>query len=165
MESKIRIRLGAIEVEYEGSEAFLKKELPQLIKTVSELYQTANIGPGDDEGGGGGAGDGAPGDAIQLSTNSIAAKLGVKRGPDLAVAAAAHITLVRKTAVFSREELRKEMKGASSYYKATYGKNLTHTIRTLLKTKFNEPTSGNFALTAAAKKELRSKLAQSTSTA
>ena len=38
MTSKIRIKLGAIEVEYEGSEQFLKEELPQLLTAVSELY-------------------------------------------------------------------------------------------------------------------------------
>jgi hypothetical protein len=35
MTSKIRIKLGAIEVEYEGSEQFLKEELPQLLTAVS----------------------------------------------------------------------------------------------------------------------------------
>jgi len=36
--SKIKIKLGAIEVEYEGSESFLKEELPQLLSAVSDLY-------------------------------------------------------------------------------------------------------------------------------
>ena len=39
MESKIKIKLGPIEVEYEGSESFLKQELPALIKTVTELFK------------------------------------------------------------------------------------------------------------------------------
>ena len=43
MNSKIRIKLGPIEVEYEGSEAFLKEELPQLLTAVSDLYSKSNI--------------------------------------------------------------------------------------------------------------------------
>lgn len=158
-ESKIKIRLGEIEVEYEGSESFLKKELPELIRTVSELYQTANIGAADEGGGDADKGGGASAGKIQLSTNSIATKLSVTSGPDLAVAAAAHLTLVKGTAVFSRQDLLKEMKTATSFYKGSYSNNLSTTLKGLLKSKFNEPSTGKFALTAKAKEELRSTLA------
>jgi hypothetical protein len=36
--SKIRIKLGDIEVEYEGAESFLKDELPALLNAVSKLH-------------------------------------------------------------------------------------------------------------------------------
>jgi len=42
MDCKIRIKLGEIEVEFEGSEAFLKRELPDLVRMGSELYATTN---------------------------------------------------------------------------------------------------------------------------
>lgn len=64
MESKIRIKLGAIEIEYEGSENFLRKELPDLVKTVTELAKTSQI-TGQVNPGGGLGGD------LQLTTNSI----------------------------------------------------------------------------------------------
>jgi hypothetical protein len=38
MESKIRIKMADIEVEYEGSEAFLKGELPAILDAVSKLH-------------------------------------------------------------------------------------------------------------------------------
>ncbi len=159
MESKIKIRLGPIEVEYEGSESFLKGELPDLIRTISDLYRTANLNNRDEDNAGNGDENGVNNSPLKLSTNSIAAKLRVTSGPELAVAAAAHLTFVRGSEVFSRQNLLKEMQNASSYYKGNYAKNLTSTINRLLKTKFNQSSSGNFALTADAKEELRAKLA------
>lgn len=154
MESKIRIKMGPIEVEYEGSQEFIKKELPDLIRTVSDMCTSLNLG--DEQKGKGGA----EGQGIQMSTGSIATKLSCKSGSDLAIAAAAHLTLVKKTKVFSRKALLNEMKSATSYYKSSYNANLTKILNSLLKTKFNEPSSGNYALTAATKDDLRSKLAQ-----
>ena len=43
MTSKIRIKLGPIEVEYEGTESFLKEELPQLLEAVANLYKQSGI--------------------------------------------------------------------------------------------------------------------------
>jgi len=157
MESKIRIKIGPIEVEYEGSQDFMKKELLDLIRTVSDLYTSSNLDREQKEGGAEGQGQGQ---GIQMSTSAIAAKLSCKSGTDLAIAAAAHLTLVKKTKVFSRKALLKEMQTASSYYKTSYGANLTSTLNSLLKSKFNEPSSGNYALTATTKEELRSRLAQ-----
>ena len=33
--------MGAIEIEFEGSELFLKEELPELLEAVSRLYSEA----------------------------------------------------------------------------------------------------------------------------
>ncbi|MBU2464624.1 MAG: hypothetical protein KJ844_11135, partial [Candidatus Edwardsbacteria bacterium] len=99
MESKIKIKLGGIEIEYEGSESFLKKELPDLIKIVTELYKSSKTPAppdGDDDSGEGEKDEGS----IKLSTKSIATKLSCASGPDLIIAAAAHLTLVKNTPVF-----------------------------------------------------------------
>ena len=159
MESKIRIKLGAIEVEFEGSEQFLKKELPDLIKTVSELYKGSNLPAEADNS----LVSGAP-PKIELSTGSIATKLGCKSGGDLALAAAAHLTFAKKTPVFKRKILLSEMKTASAFYKASYSGNLTKILNQLLKSKFNEPSSGSYALTAETKEKLGGILAKSSST-
>ena len=37
MTTKIRIKVGAVEVEYEGPEAFLNKKLPELISQLQSL--------------------------------------------------------------------------------------------------------------------------------
>jgi len=161
MECRIKIQMGKVEIDYEGSEVFLKNELPDLIRTISEIHQAINVeGMEGDALGDKTSQQNGGGGVIQLSTNSIATKLGVKTGPELAVAAAAHITFVKQTAVFSRRNLLDEMKTATSFYKAVYRKNLSQTLKGLLKTTFNEPSTGNYALTATAKKELGAKLAQ-----
>ena len=156
MESKIRIKMGAIEVEFEGSEQFLKKELPDLIKTVSELHETSNLEDKESDGSGS---DGKDASSIKLSTGSIATKLACKSGSELALSAAAHLTFVKKTSVFSRKALLDEMKTASAFYKSSYNANLTKILNQLLKSEFNEPSSGNYALTEKTKKAIGARLA------
>jgi hypothetical protein len=156
MESKIRIKLGPIEVDYEGSETFLKQELPNLLKTLTELSKSAaglfdQLGSGGDEG---------EKKEIKLSTNSIAAKLSCSSGPDLLAAAATHLTFAKKQDVFSRQQLLKEMKTASGYYKSSYGANLSGYLKTLVKNQtLTEPSTGNYSLSAKKRKELGGRLA------
>lgn len=156
MESKIRIKLGPIEIEYEGSETFLKRELPDLIKTVTELSKSAGVTPDitDDSSDKNKLRTGK----IQLSTQSIAAKLSCSSGPDLVLAAAAHLTLVKNFDVFSRKQLLAEMGTASGYFKTTYCNNLSAYLKTLLKDKLNEPSTGKYSLSENTRKELEAKL-------
>lgn len=158
MESKIRIKLGPIEVEYEGSESFLKQELPALIKTVTELSKSAGgtlaefrSDKNKDKSGQGN---------LQLSTASLATKLSCSSGADLVIAAALHLTLVEKNEVFSRKQLLDDMKTATGFYKSTYSDNLSSYLKTLLKDKLNERSTGQYALSDSARKELEAKLAK-----
>jgi hypothetical protein len=156
MESKIRIKLGPVEVEYEGSESFLKQELPDLIKTITELYKSTAVNMGSLDKSNGEKKDLTG--KLQLSTNSICARLSCSSGPDLIIAAAAHLTFDKQQDVFSRKQLLDQMKSASNYFKPTYRDNLTASLKTLLKDKLNEPSSGKYALTAKAREELEAKL-------
>jgi hypothetical protein len=57
--SKLRIRIGEVEIEYEGSDEFLKEELPELLKTAMELRKTAAAtGNGEQKGATAGGGGG-----------------------------------------------------------------------------------------------------------
>lgn len=157
MESKIRIKLGSIEVEYEGSEAFLKKELPDLMKTVAELYKSvgAPIEQKDER-----DDDGRP-KGIRLSTKSIAAKLNCSSGRDLVVAASAHLTLAKNHDSFTRKELLSEMQSAIGYYKKTYGDNLTNALNGLLKDgTLTELSGDNYSLSEPKRKELGGRFAR-----
>lgn len=158
--SKINIKLGPIEVGYEGSESFLKDELPALLKAVSELYQTSKNSLAAEESQEAQPKDAAPKNGkLQATTGSIAAKLGVKSGPDLILAAAARLTLVQGNETFSRQRLIEEMKTASAYHKASYVKNLSAYLNVLVKDgKLNEPTQGNYALTASTLKDLEPRI-------
>jgi hypothetical protein len=158
MSSKLRIKIGAVEIEYEGTEEFLKKELPELLKTAMELHaasgaKTDTETPMDTPGT-------HKGKIGSLTTNSIAAKLNAKSGPDLLLAAAAQLALVAKTEPFSRQQLLISMQGATSYYKKNYSGNLSKILpRALKDEKVSETAANTFALTAATKAELEKKLA------
>lgn len=159
MASKIRIKMGAIEVEYEGSEEFLKKEIPVLLAAVADLYTKA--GGGEDETSGGDNQETKPAKGtINLTTKSIAQKLNANSGPDLIVAAAAHLTLAKGKDQFKRKELNDAMKGASGYYKSTYTKNLTNYLGTLGSSgKLVEVSTDVYALTASTRNALEAQLA------
>jgi hypothetical protein len=156
--SKIRIKMGEIEVDYDGSEEFLKTELPALLAAVSKLYAESGRGlsvrPIDRPNAPGTNGAGSLG-----TTASIAASLGCKSGSDLIIAAAAQLTLVQKKDDFSRKELLEACKAGKNYWKSTYGKNMSTYLATLVGNKqLNEVSDGIYALAAAEKQTLEKKL-------
>jgi hypothetical protein len=159
MTSKIRIKLGPIEVEYEGTESFLKEELPQLLEAVANLYKQSGI-PGMKQDSSGSSENG-PGTALlQSTTAAIAAKLGCKTGPELALAAAARLTFAAGKEKFSRKELLSEMQTAAAYYKSSHGSNLSTTLTALIKDGvFLEPAKDTYSLSASKKAELGKQLA------
>ncbi|WP_228895258.1 hypothetical protein [Acidovorax sp. Leaf73] len=163
--SKIKIKLGAIEVEYEGSESFLKEELPQLLSAVSDLYAKSRsaLEPQPSQGnpnallGSSTNAGGKP--KFEATTGSIAAKLNCKSGPELIMAAAARLTFVLQESTLARQKIIDEMKTATAYYKASYVSNLTVSLNNLVKDgKLNEPSQGKYALTAASLKDLEQHL-------
>lgn len=156
MSSKLRIRIGEVEIDYEGTEEFLKQELPQLLKTAMELHKAAGAGTKSS----GDGGNKGKNDLPALTTTSIAAKTNVASGPDLLLAAAAHLTLIVKKETFSRQELLTEMQGASGYYKKSYSSNLTKYLNSVIsEQKLTENAKNAYALNAKTKSELESKLA------
>lgn len=157
--SKIRIKLGAIEVEYEGSETFLKEELPRLLSAVSDLYSKSHSLPDEADKADDGTDSKRKKPSLQATTGSLAAKLQVKSGPELVMAAAARLTFVEGQNTFSRQKIIDEIKTASAYYKASYVSNLSTTLNSLVKDgKLNEPSQGVYALTALSLKELEQRL-------
>lgn len=162
--SKIKIRVGAIEVEYEGSEAFLKEELPALLAAVSKLHNENAGRSGGDEQGDANANGKKPstnGGPIKGTTGTYAAKLDCKSGTDLLVAAAAHLTFDAEQEKFSRKDLLAAAKTASNYYKRTVSNNLTKYLGILVADdSLREIGSGIYSLSAAKKKALESQLAE-----
>jgi hypothetical protein len=160
MDAKIRIKMGTIEVEYEGSEDFLKGELLSLLSELLRLQkESATIlgkpfSPPSD-----GDGEAKPPQGIQATTTTIAAKLACKSGPDLIIAAALRLTLTGSK-TFSRQTLLDEMKTASGYYKKSFSGNLSHYLQTLVKGgKLFETATDIYVLNEATRKELEAKIA------
>ena len=159
--NKLRIRIGEVEIDYEGTEEFLKQELPALLKTAMELHKAAGALGGGKSGTAADAGNGKGGVA-SLTTGTIAARLKAKSGPTLLMAAAAHLTFVANKSPFSRQDLLLQMKSATSYYKKSYSNNLTKYLSgAVTEGKLQESAKNAFALSADTKTELESQLADS----
>ncbi len=159
MSSKIRIKIGAVEVEYEGTEEFLKKELPELLAAVAKLYRTSATTP-DEEGDLSAVAPTSAAAKMKGTTGSIAAKLGAGSGSGLIMAAAARLTFVSKQESFTRKQLLDEMKSASGYYRKTYRDNLSSYLKNLVKDRqLVEEAAGRYSVPANARAELRKKIA------
>lgn len=153
--SKIRIKTGSIEIEFEGTEEFLKTEIPVLLKIVSELPQssggTTHPSKISSEG------SGAP--PAVLSVNSVAAKLNVDTGPDLILAACLSLSHFKGQLTYSRKDITKEMRGASTYFKTTYSSNLTGSIdRLIADGKLLQNGEDVYSLSAKTLEELKGRL-------
>lgn len=158
MTSKVRVKLGQLEVECEGTEDFLKDELPKLLETFSKLAPPV-VSP-------------HPLERSDVSTNNgdvalvnstmpyFATKLDCTKGPELLLAAATWLTLVGKKVTYQRKELLDAMKEAKGTFKPAMVSNFTATVKALQASgALNEPAKGEYALTDAKLRELKAKLA------
>lgn len=153
MTAKIKIRMGQIEIEYEGPEAFLRDELKELLSGVVELHRehdtgepepVSSISPSRSDSSAGGS------STYVGTTNTFAAKLGVRSGTDLIIAAMAQKTLVGGVETVPRSEILREMQSASSYYKKSYRGNLTGYLKTLVTSdRLREVSKDTYSLSAA----------------
>lgn len=159
---KFRIKIGQIEIEYEGGESFLRDDLANLTETVPSLLENAKVSNLTDTN----PTQTAEGEAkvsdkkLDLSTSTIASRLEVKKGSELVLAAAAHLSLCEGRSKFSRSEILSEMKTATAHYKSTMNSNLTSTLNRLVKSqRLNEISTGDYALTASEIEKLEKSLA------
>lgn len=160
--SSVRMKLGPVEFECTASEDFLKVELPVLIGGMAQLYKEHFSDSVQAEGAQSTATQSTSnGNKIELTTNSIAAKLQAKTGSDLVLAAALRLSRSGKIP-FSRADITAKMKEATSYFKQTYINNLSTYIKQLLTAgKLLESAKDTYALSDAAIKELEARVAQS----
>lgn len=169
MTTKLRIKMGVVEVEYEGAEDFSKDELLAIISKVADLRGGAGGGSGGESNGGGSGDDlsagGTPVNAgstgqIQGTTATLAAKLKANSGTELILAACARFTFVLGQPEIKRKQILDEMRSASGYYKNSYADNLTKYLRTLVKSgALIEPSQGAYALGANKREQLEKQLA------
>jgi hypothetical protein len=166
MSSKIRIKNGTMEVEYEGTDEFIKNELLKLVSSVSELSKKSDQssqGEGEKKLKGKGQEDEKPKDAKSYGTTAnIAGKLNCESGPDLVIAACAYLTFAEGKSSFTRQQIIDQMKPAAPYYKVSYIHNLSSYLNRLRETgKLHEASTGVYSLSPSAYKDLKSRLATS----
>jgi hypothetical protein len=157
MECKIRIRVGNIEVEYEGTEAYLKADLPNLIESLAGLplgeepvaEEEEELPDASDP----------TNKKIQLTTNSIASQLKANSGKDLVLAACAHLHLVKGQSTFRRKNILAEMRLANNYFKNSFASNLGASLASLVKGgKLIERAKDEYALDAKTLSDLDTRL-------
>jgi hypothetical protein len=163
MMTKLRIKFDDMEIESEGEEQFVKKELLDIVAAAAKLRESLGI-DSDSRVNGAENRDSSrvrrAHDSIQLTTSSIATKLGAQSGPDLLLAAAAQLTFVQNKDSFTRRDLLNQARTASAYYNENVRKNLSSHLNSLVKgNKLNEVSVGVFALHAKARAELETKVA------
>jgi hypothetical protein len=147
--SKISVRNGTMEFEFEGSEEFIKDGFLDLLSDVLELAKGA---PSKEP-------DGSTGYAtsgVNMSVKTISAKLGNSSGPDLARAAAAFLTLAQKRETFTQQELLNAMKSATGIYKqTTHGKNSGKIVSSLVSNGvLLQTASGTYSLAEAQRDQI-----------
>lgn len=100
------------------------------------------------------------GKRFTFSTNTIAAHLDAKSGPELVICAMAELELVQGRPSSSRTDILAEMKSATTYYKATMSSNLSGSLSRLVKDKrINQIAADTYALSANERKQLEAKVA------
>lgn len=162
-ESKIKIKMGLVEIEYEGSSSFLKEELIDLVESVSRLYQEnkSSLEPG----GGYGedsiqSGSGNVG-VIKGSSNEIAKKMSVKNGTDLIFACCVKLLFVNGVDTFNYNEIRNEMVSATNYVNAIMKKNFAANLKSLVKQdKISELGSKKYSIPAKEQEKVKSIIVQ-----
>ena len=166
--AKIRLKVGSMELEYEGDPAFLTGGIEALLETMGAL---ASKVPDDAQMqapdvvapvvNSNGTVAPASGGQYSFSTNTIAAHIDVKTGPELVVCAMAHLELVQGKPSSTRAEILAEMKTASNFFAKNMGSNLSASLRTLVKTKrLHEGKPGTYSLSAAERKQIEAKIAE-----
>ena len=161
MDTKISVKVGTIEVEYEGEASFLTHGLNDLLSNLSNIQaatpqlltksqlESRNEIIIDQK-----AEETRSNNFPQMSTSNIAARLPAKSAKDLLLCAMANLQLVKKQEKQKRQHILTEMQTATAYYKKTMAKNLSQTLTSLLKSnEINEIGKDEYSLTAATVKK------------
>jgi hypothetical protein len=154
--TRIRIVLGALEVEYEGEQSFIEESLLDLTKSLLALQGAvlpANVHAA-------GPSPGTTAVVPDMTTNTVAQIMSAKTGSDLVLAAIARVNIVKGSPTVPRAEILDEMKQATTYYKETYASNLSAYLDTLVKSKkVNLVARATYALAASERGRLEAAIA------
>lgn len=160
--AKIKLKVGSMELEYEGNPSFLTGGIEALLVTMGSLAskepkelipvellaQPQSISFTAS----------AP---SNFSTNTIAAHFNPKTGPELVICAMTQLELVQGKQSSLRSEILAEMKSATAYYNENYSGNLSKMLVNLTKGKrINQIAKDTYALSAGERKLVEAKLAE-----
>ena len=130
----LSLKLRDIQIEFEGTEKFLKSDLSRTMenlmkffethKSTIEAHQRVDVEEKSKR-------------TEQLSradfsVSTIASRIGATTAGDLAIAAAAQLVIVQEMEKFSRKELLEAMRSDSSRFKTAMSSNLSKTLSSLV---------------------------------
>jgi hypothetical protein len=161
--NKLRIKLGLIELDYEGDVSFSIENIETLLNTMQIIgmqvpsehtpkHVKTNVQSEDSQ-----ENKGKPG---TYSTNTIAAHLEAKTAPELVICAMTQIEILRGNSSSQRSAIAEEMKTATTYYNSNMLSNLSATLSNLVKGKrINEVAKDTYALNANERAKVEAKIA------
>lgn len=158
-EAKIKIKVGEIEIEYEGDASFLKNDLLSIFKELSNANEHVAVTPkparekAHDSHGGKSVG--------KHSAVTIATLLKAKTGPDLVTVAAAYLHFSQGKSEFTRAEILAAMRTATGYWQKNFAANLSTSLEGLTKAdKLRVVKEGTYSLPADEMKRIEVVLAK-----
>ena len=161
---KFHLQIGRMDISYEGDCSYFDESLLMHVEKMFDIYTSSNkVAENDAEVLNERATETERRKSgLDLSTSTIAARLAAKNGSELAIAACAHLALVKHEISFSRQQILDEMKMATTYYNTNMRGNLTRILEGLIKSKrLNQNATGVYALSATELSSLEARLAQS----
>ena len=152
--SWFKFQMGELCVEYRGEQSFIVDDLARVVQELLDAAPAeilADVSADED------TTIESPQPQIQhMSTNTIAGNMGAKSGPDLVMAAIAHVQLVQRRDKATRSDIMSEMKKATTYYKSTFGSNLSSYLKTLVRARrLNLVAENTYALVASERSSMQ----------
>ena len=160
MATKLKIRVGAIEFEYEGDSDFSQEAIKDLFSHI-ETLSSSSVASAPRRAADAPENESPPPEQprLKLHVSSIASKISAETGPELAVSAAAYLQIVEGKEKFTRHELLATMKLATSRYKQAMSGNLSNILSSLINgQKFNQVANDTYALNIKEMQSLEAKL-------
>ena len=162
--AKIRIKVGSMEVEYEGEPSFLKDGLESLLAKMADLSIQVPEEPETRGDTSDGPDIAIPSNNYNLSTKTIAEHLAAKTGPEVVICALAKLQFVDNKDSASRSDILKEMKSAKGIYTNSMGSNLSATLSRLGSNKSGnkriiQGANGEYSLSRDERETIEAKLA------
>jgi len=146
--ANIKVTYGGLQIEYSGDQRFIEGGglLSFIESLVGESAKIPLLPPEKQSEAASSSAD-QERKSSQLSTNTIAGLMASQSGPDLIVAAVAHIQLVQGKSTATRSEIAEEMKSATAYYKRTFSSNLSAYLNNLVRNRrLNQVSTSTYAL-------------------
>lgn len=165
--TKLRVKIGAAEIEFEGNSEFLKNEVMptigkmlHIVERKTDLPDSPKLLPSNTK----------PSDTeiithdselSQLTTSTIAGMINAGSATDLALAASARLILFGSQDPITRQQILDEMKSATAYFKKTFINNHSNTLKTLVKAdRLRLVADDAYTLSPKERKEIEAKISK-----